>query len=314
MRSRWFLCAALVLVAAGCSSSSSTTINNTTPQFTRLYVSNFTGSGIGLNIFAPPFSAASTAVVSVPAGAASGFNDTGAIAVDALGKLYTIHKGTNPSVIEIYAPPITASSTPMTSITLPSSINAYGLALDPSGNIWVSDRAGASSTVREYTPPFSNVSTPALTLTNGANGINDSAGLAFDAAGHLAVGEEVTNTLLVFNPPITGTSTPAATIALDGNGEGVVFDSAGRVFSVNPHTDTQVFTPPFSNAQAESFHFGANNGFSISPKFDAAGDLWVANSNTPSVVEYAPPFSGSTTAAVTITNGLNSPYGIAFGL
>jgi streptogramin lyase len=312
MRSRWLLCAALALVAAGCSSSSSTTIN--TPSFTRLYVSNLTGSGTGLNIFAPPFSAGSMPAVSVPAGAASGLRGTGGIAVDAAGKLYAIGNGTNPSTITIYAPPITAASTPMTSIILPSSTNAYGLTLDPSGNIWVSDRAGTSSTIREYTPPFTNTSTPALTLTHAANGINDSAGLAFDAAGHLAVGEEVTNTLLIFNPPITGASVPAATITLDGHGEGVVFDGAGRVFSVNPQTDIQVFTPPFSNGQAESFHFGAINGFSIAPKFDASGNLWVANSGANTVVEYAPPFSASTVPAVTLTNGLSNPYGIAFGL
>ena len=314
MRSRWFLCAALALVFTSCSSSSTTTITTPGLQFPRLYVSNLTSVGTGLNIFAPPFSAASMPVVSVPAGAASGLRGTGGIAVDAVGKLYAIGNGTNPSTITIYTPPITAASTPTTSIVLPSSSNAYGLALDPSGNIWVSDRNGTNSTIREYTPPFTNASVPALTLTHAANGINDSAGLAFDATGHLAVGEEVTGTLLIFNPPITGASMPAATIALDGNGEGVVFDGTGRVFSVNPQTDVQVFTPPFSNGQAESFHFGAINGFSISPKFDAAGDLWVANSGANTVVEYAPPFSGATVPAVTLTNGFSNPYGIAFGL
>jgi hypothetical protein len=312
MRLKWFSCAALVLVAAGCSSSSTTTVN--TLSFPRLYVSNLTSIGTGLNIFAPPFSASSMPVVSVPAGAASGLQDTGGIAVDATGKLYAIGNGTSPSTITIYTPPITALSTPTTSIVLPSSSNAYGLALDPSGDIWVSDRNGTSSTIREYTPPFTGSSLPALTLTHAANGINDSAGLAFDAAGHLAVGEEVTNTLLVFNPPITVSSMPAATITLDGNGEGVVFDGTGRLFSVNPHTDVQVFTPPFSNGQLESFHFGTINGFSIAPKFDAGGNLWVANSNANTVVEYPPPFSGTTTSAVTLTNGLSNPYGIAFGL
>jgi hypothetical protein len=313
MRSKWFLCAALVLVAAGCSSSSSTTINTPSIHFSRLYVSNFVGAGTGLNIFAPPFSAASTPAVSVPAGVASGFNSTGALAVDAVGRLYAI-ADVSPSIINIYTPPITAASVPTTSITLPSSTNAYGLALDPSGNIWVSDRAGASSTVREYTPPFTNASTPALTLTAAANGLNDTAGLAFDATGRLAIAGETTNNLVIFNPPITGASTPAATITLDGAGQGVVFDGIGRLFAVNPNTDVQVFTPPFSNAQAESFHFGAINGFSVSPKFDATGDLWVSNSGAGTVVEYSPPFSASTAPTVTLTSGLSDNYGLAFGL
>jgi hypothetical protein len=312
MRSRWFVFAFLGLVVAGCSSSSTST-PPTPPPFMRLYVTNFQIAGTGLVIYAPPFSAASTPAVSVPSGA-SGLNDPAGMAIDNAGNVYVIAKGAAPpSKIMIYAQPITAASIPTTTITLPSSNNAYSLALDGPGNIWVADRAGTSSTIREYTPPFSNASTPALTLTNAANGINDSAGLAFDAAGHMAVGEEVTNTLLIFNPPITATSTPAATITLDGNGEGVVFDSAGRVFSVNPHTDVQVFAPPFTNGQAESFHFGAINGFSIGPKFDFAGNLWVANSGSDTVVEYSPPFSAATLPAVTLSSGLVSPYGTAFG-
>jgi hypothetical protein len=311
MRSKWIICAAFALVAAGCSNSSTTT--PPPPQFTRLYVTNFAGAGTGLNIYAPPFSASSMPVVSVPTGLSSGFNLTAGIAIDAAGKLYTISKGSNPSVVAIYAQPITAASTPTTSFSLPVSVNAYSLTLDPSGNIWVADRAGVNSHIYKYTPPFSNGSTPALTLNNATNGLTDSAGLAFDAAGHLAVGEEATNTLLIFNPPITGASIPAATITLDGAGEGVVFDATGRVFAVNPNTDVQVFTPPFSNGQAESFHFGAINGFSIGPKFDSLGNLWVANSGSNNVVEYAPPFSAATVPAVTITNGMNTPYGTAFG-
>jgi len=310
MRSKWILLPALLLFAAGCTNSSSTTING--PQFGRLYVSNFVNTGAAINIFTPPFSAASLPAVSLPAGVATGLNEPGGIDTDVAGKLYAINDGMSPSVITIFTPPITAASIPTTSITLPSSNNAYGLVLDRLGNIWVSDRNGASSTVRKYSPPFTNTSTPVLTLTAAANGLPDAAGMALDGAGHLAVTGQATKNVVIYNPPITSASTPAATIALDGNGQGVGFDGAGRLFAVNLNTDVQVFTPPFSNAQTESFHFGVLAGAGISPKFDAFGNLWVPMSS--SVVEFTSPFSATSAPAVTLTNGLNSAYGVAFGL
>jgi hypothetical protein len=310
MRSKWLLLPVLLLFAAGCTNSSSTTING--PQFGRLYVSNFVGSGTAINIFSPPFSATSLPAVSLAAGVATGLNFPGGIDTDLLGKLYAINEGTKPSVITIFTPPITAASIPTTSITLPSSVNAYGLVLDRLGNIWVSDRNGASSTVRKYSPPFSNTSTPTLTLTAAANGLPDAAGMALDGAGRLAVTGQLTSNVVIFNPPITAASMPAATIKLDGQGQGVAFDAAGRLFATNINTDVQVFTPPFSNAQAESFHFGTLAGAGISPKFDVSGNLWVPMSS--SVVEFTAPFSATSTPAVTLTNGLNSAYGVAFGL
>jgi hypothetical protein len=44
--------------------------------------------------------------------------------------------------------------------------------------------------------------------------------------------------------------------------------------------------------------------------FDSEGDLWVAQAAN--VVEFAPPFTASSTPALTITDGLKSPSGIAF--
>jgi hypothetical protein len=44
--------------------------------------------------------------------------------------------------------------------------------------------------------------------------------------------------------------------------------------------------------------------------FDAHGDLWVSQST--SVVEFVPPFSGGSVPATTIASGLKSPSGIAF--
>jgi hypothetical protein len=311
MRFRVILCAAFV-VAAGCSSSSTSTTPTPVP-FMKLYVTNFVGSGNGLVVYAPPFSAASTPTITVPASVASGLQDPGGIAVDASGKVYTINDIASPSVITIYTTPLSAASTPTTSITLPASSNAYGLALDPAGDIWASDRNGAGSHLYEYVPPFTNTSTPALTLTAAANGLNDASGIAFDNLGHMAVVGETTSNAVVYTAPFSVSSMPTATFALSTAGQGAVFDSTGRLFAVNSGGAIQVFTPPFSNTSTESFHFGATSGFCIAPKFDFLGNLWITNSGMSSVVEYSPPFSASTTAALTINTGLTNNYGLAFG-
>ena len=310
MRSRLIVCAAILLATAGCSAASKAP---PPPALTRLYASNFVTSGTGLQIFAPPFSAAEAASVSVPASGASGLNDAGGIAIDSTGRLYAINDGATPSVITIYAQPLSAASTPTITFALPASTNAYGLVLDPSGNLWVSDRHGATSHVYEYTPPFSNASTPALTLTPATNGLNDASGMAFDGAGHFAVTGEASSNIVIYTTPVTVASTPAATFALNAPGQGVVFDSSGRLFAVNESAAIQVFVAPFSNASTESFHFALTSGFCIAPAFDSSGNLWIDNSGGPNVQEFTPPFSASTTAALTMTSGFTNNYGLAFG-
>jgi hypothetical protein len=307
----WTVAAFVAL--AGCSSSSSTIINNTTPSFTRMYVTTFDSAPNSLlEVFAPPFTASSTPVLNIT-GAASGFDGPSGIAIDGSGNIIVMNEGAT-NTVTIHAQPFTASSVPAVKFTLPvSASNPYTLSLDRSGNVWIGDRNGASSHLYEYSPPFTNSSVPALTLTS-ANGLTDATGTAFDASGHMAVGQEISNNVLIYNLPITSSSTPAATIPLAGHGQGVAFDSAGKLYAVleSAPGGVEVFSPPFTNGETPAFSFGSATG--AFPTFDANGNLWVPDFGQ-HVNEYSPPFSASTAVSVSLplASGTASATGVAFG-
>jgi sugar lactone lactonase YvrE len=265
-----------------------------------------------LEVFSPPFSALSTPVLDVT-GAASGFDGLAGIAIDRFGNLYGMNEGAT-NTVTIHAQPFTLASVPQVKFTLPvSANNPYTLSLDLSGNIWIGDRRAALSHLFEYSPPFTNSSVPALTLTN-ANGLTDATGTAFDRAGHMAVGQEVSKNVLVYNMPLTATSMPFATIPLAGAGQGVAFDSAGNLYAVleSAPGGVEVFHPPFTNGEAPAFSFGSAIG--AFPTFDSSGNLWVPDF-AQHVNEYSPPFSAASPVVVSVplVGGTGSATGVAFG-
>jgi sugar lactone lactonase YvrE len=308
------LCLALLcLVVAGCSSKSTSPPPPTPPPFTRLYVTTFdTAPNSLLEVFASPITNASTPVVNVTS-AASGLAGPGGMVIDKSGNVYAVNDNA-PRNVTIYAQPFTASSTPTTTIVIPvAATNPYTISLDSAGDIWVGDRSGVNSHIYEFTPPFSNASTPALTLTN-ANGLTDSTGTAFDGAGHMAVAQQSSSNVLIYNVPITAASTPAATFATALHPEGVIFDGAGNLYVTleSGAGGVAVFHPPFSNASTPAFTFGTTVG--AFPTFDPSGNLWVPDFSQ-HVLEYSPPFSAATTAAVTlpVASVSASATGVAFG-
>jgi hypothetical protein len=236
------------------------------------------------------------------------------MAIDRFGNIYTMNEGAMKTVT-IHAQPFTLASVPQIKFTLPvAANNPYTLSLDPNGNIWVGDRNGAASHLYEYSPPFTNASVPALTLTN-ANGLTDATGTAFDGAGHMAVGQEISNNVLVYNTPLTIASTPFATIPLAAHGQGVAFDGAGNLYAVleSAPGGVAVFHPPFTNGELPAFSFGSAIG--AFPTFDAGGNLWVPDFSQ-HVNEYSPPFSASSAVVVSVplaSGSSASATGVAFG-
>jgi sugar lactone lactonase YvrE len=149
--------------------------------------------------------------------------------------------------------------------------------------VWASNRS-AGQIVQLVTDPFDYQGTVTLSASSGS--LNGPAGVAFDANGNLWVANAGANTVvqLAANQLVASGSPPAAVTLSAANGS---------------------LTGPSALA------------------FDAAGNLWVANANASTVVEFTGSFtgsqllagSGSPTPAVTLsaTNGsLNSPSSLAF--
>ena len=146
------------------------------------------------------------------------------------------------------------------------------------GRVWASNRS-AGQIVQLATDPFDYQGTVTLSASSGS--LNGPAGVAFDANGNLWVANAGANTVVQLAASYltaSGSPTPAVTL-------------------------------------------GATNGSLNGPSalaFDANGNLWVANANASTVVEFTGSQlagSGSPTPAVTLsaTNGsLSSPSSLAF--
>ena len=156
------------------------------------------------------------------------------------------------------------------------------LAFDSSGDLWVANFG--DRTVVEY--PRQQLSggpvVPALTISSGPSGsLNSPAGMAFDASGDLWVANDLSNTLVEYSKTSLtyGPVVPDVTITSDGS---------------------KSLSGPYALA------------------FDSAGDLWVANYDSSTLVDYPKNrlASGAQVPAVTISSdssgSLNSPAGLAF--
>ena len=189
-----------VPVVAGCSSSSTNPAPTPTPfPMTRLYVSNDGGSGF-VQIFAPPFSAASIPVVAFQDGTST---DTDDLAFDASGRLYVGNFGQGK--VDVFTPPFTNTSTSTFSVTAAGA--PEGIDIDATGNLYV-----ATGPVSIYNAPLSGTSTAAITISTGLTG---AIGVKHDAAGKLYVADG--GFVKIYTPPFSNASVPSVSIPLAGS-------------------------------------------------------------------------------------------------
>jgi sugar lactone lactonase YvrE len=221
-----------------------------------------------------------------------------------------------------------ASAAPAVVLTTPSGV-ADGVAFDNSGNLWVAEPI--VSTVVEYSAfqlATSGSPTPRVTLTaNAASSLSLPGALAFDARGNLWIANGGSmfngpgaNTLVEFTASqlaTSGSPTPAVTLNADAgsiNGPaGLAFDHSGNLWLTNFSSGTVVVFAAGQLASSGSplpaVTLSDNGANSLnepeSLAFDRGGNLWVANANTNTVVEFARSqlgTTGSPTPAVTLTN------------
>ena len=181
--------------------------------------------------------------------------------------------------------------------------------------------------------------TPAGTKSMFASGINNPAGLAFDASGNLFVAELNTGTIYKFTR--TGTKTTFAS-GLNGPG-GLAFDAAGNLFEgdisggtitkITPAGTKSTFTSGLNAPGGLAFDSSGNlfepDQFSgsiykftpagirttfatllqrpIALAFDSSGNLFESDRNSGNIFKFTP--AGMQT---TFASGLNHPIGLAF--
>jgi sugar lactone lactonase YvrE len=167
----------------------------------------------------------------------------------------------------------------------------FGVAFDDWGNLWVALSHG--NLIAEYTvsqlSATNLAATAAFTLDGNGGALNQPAGIAFDGNGNLWVANAAANTVVEFSASQLAT---------------------GGTLSVGSSGSPAAFVTIAASA-------GSLDG-PLGIAFDFNNNLWVANGNGGTVVEFAAgqlAASGTPTPAVTLRDSVGSivgPIGIAF--
>jgi len=225
------------------------------------------------------------------------------IVFDAQGNLWGIDPNQS-SVLEFAAASLTASGAPAPKVVLGLGAvlnGASGLAFDPQGDLWAA--SAINNTIVKFTPDqlaHSGSPTPSLTLLR--DGLNPVA-LALDASGNLWIGQNGQILEFAANLLVAGyTGGPSRvwsgygsiqTMTFDAGGNLWIADSTGAIGEFVPAQLTQTTTP-----SPLSFSSGLPSVNSLAS--DANGNLWVAGGGV-RAVEFKPPFTSTSSPAVTLT-------------
>jgi sugar lactone lactonase YvrE len=170
------------------------------------------------------------------------------------------------------------------------------IAFDSSGNLWVTD--ALNNRVLEFKSPFANGMAASVVVGQAdfvssvvattATGLVFPAGVAFDSAGNLWVGDAANNRVLQFKPPFANgmraslvmgqASFTTRTAATTQTGLrvplGIGFDSSGNLgVADSGNNRTLVFRPPFSNNQNADLVLGQANFTSATAATTATGQF-----------------------------------------
>ncbi len=129
-----------------------------------------------------------------------------------------------------------------------------------------------------------------------------------------------TGTLSEYGAPLTAVSSPSVAGIAVGEPWNLATDSSGDVWAANGYAEiggyyyVTEFTAPFSKSSTPAVTIPVTNDSNAATEgltFNSAGDLFVATYSDNTVREFAPPLSDSSTATVSITNGMTGPEGLA---
>ncbi len=197
--------------------------------------------------------------------------------------------------------------------------------VDGDGDLWVIDQFGQA--VEYDASDLGADGSPSAKVTITGLPTNPLWG-AFDSSGSLWIASFNGNSVVEFLADqllVDGAPTPNVTITGLDFPSGVAFDAAGNLWVANatPHT-VVMFSPAqlvVGGALVPEVTISANAGSLASPvglAFDAAGNLWVSNAGSDTVVKFTLSqlaVSGSPAPDVTISanaGSLEFPRGLAF--
>jgi hypothetical protein len=231
------LAVAALPLFAGCSAKSTSVTPTPPPVASFMYytVPELVVGQPAIGVVAYPVTSASTPSLTVNVSAANGLADPTALLVDSQGRLFVLNDPGNPATVGVFALPLTATSVPLFTLTMPAGGNeVFSMAFDASGDLWASSTG--NNTIYEFTGPFSATATlvPAATIATGVCGRPE--GLGFDLVGNLYAACEsstgAANAVGVFlkGAGFSNATTLAYTLIGPGAPEALAFDKSGNLY------------------------------------------------------------------------------------
>jgi hypothetical protein len=253
--------------------------------------------------------------------ALAGCGGSGSNAPAAAKNVYAIEFGTDTTSVVVFSASATGTTTPASTLILPSNFLAEALAIGPQGQIYVSGRQISNGnyelygTILEYPAGSSGSATPSVTLngsTAGTATFTYAYGIAVNSAGTLFL-SSADGSIEAFASGFTATSAPTQYLTWGktnflSTGNSIGVDNAGDVFYIDlgngggTKSVIDVFAAGTTGATAPvrtikgtnttSFYY---NGFA-QIAVDGAGDLFVAYYNEADDPNAPAGSSGSTLA------------------
>lgn len=258
----------------------------------------YNGTGGRVLVYAPGASRPSYAIT-------KGIYSPGALALDeADSEMYVANSSHND--VAVYA---LGRREPSRSITVASGLeDPQAIAFDRAGNLYAANTY--ESTVTVFAPGSNKV------LRTIVRGVQNPAALAFDRSGNLYVanvegnegGSELGGSISIYAP---GAAAPflSLTDGLRGANYSLAFDRDEDLYAASgcPYQNTPISVYARSSASVLRIIFQGIS-FPCAIALDAAGNLYVANLGSNSVLVYP---AGASTPSRTIVRGIDYPNGLA---
>jgi sugar lactone lactonase YvrE len=212
--------------------------------------------------------------------------------------LWTI-SGTLPAISRLTSAQLQAGGniTPATAITTTSAAltGLNGVAFDADGTLWMTSQSDSSLLAFSRASLASSGVGVASRVITAANGSLDAPStLAFDASHRLWVANTNNGTIVRFDPAqlaASGSPTPSVILSGVGHPTGLAFDAAGGLWfseggahRVAKYSAAQLDSSAFIVPEVVLTSNGPDINAPVGLAFDAAGNLWIANSGNANVI------------------------------
>ncbi|MBV8354887.1 MAG: hypothetical protein JO101_06180 [Candidatus Eremiobacteraeota bacterium] len=195
-----------------------------------------------------------------------------------------------------------------TSYVLPTPLLPEMLETDSAGDIFQGQSyvsgSNAAYQVNVYRAPIKKGAVPAFTMNTAINqkGSTLTRGMAFDTQGNLWVKDDDNQTMDEYVPPFSAKSVPALTFPKASGAQygSMFFDRKDEMFVANNDASgngVDVYLPPFTKNTTKAFTINSTLANIVTT--DSSGNLYVT-SGTGVLYVFTPPFSASSTPAVTM--------------